>query len=88
MKPEIVGRPESRLVMGKHSGRHALRVELAALGYPVGTYDLLEAFRRFKNVADTKKEVFEDDLHTIMQGIPAPPAPANGSAAAMKAHTP
>jgi 2-isopropylmalate synthase len=88
MKPQIVGRPESRLVMGKHSGRHALRVELAQLGYPVGTYDLLEAFRRFKDVADTKKEVFEDDLHAIMQGMPAPPTPANGSAAAMKAHTP
>jgi 2-isopropylmalate synthase len=60
--------------MGKHSGRHALRVELARIGYPLGSYDLLEAFKRFKGVADTKKEVFEDDLHAIMKGIPEPMA--------------
>ncbi|MCC6176769.1 MAG: 2-isopropylmalate synthase [Chloroflexi bacterium] len=67
MKPMDVGRAESRLVMGKHSGRHALRVELARIGYPLGTYDLLDAFTRFKVVADHKKEVFEDDLHAIMR---------------------
>jgi 2-isopropylmalate synthase len=70
MTPQSVGRAESKLVMGKHSGRHALRVELAALGYPVGSYDLLEAFRRFKNVADHQKEVFADDLHAIMKSMP------------------
>src|SRR5688572_13579112 len=69
MTPQSVGRTESKLVMGKHSGRHALRVELAKIGYAVGSYDLLEAFRRFKNVADQKKEVFEDDLHLIMKDI-------------------
>ena len=70
MKPQDVGRAESKLVMGKHSGRHALRVELAKIGYPVGSYDLLEAFRVFKNVADHKKEVLEDDLHSIMGSLP------------------
>jgi 2-isopropylmalate synthase len=69
MTPQSVGRAESKLVMGKHSGRHALRVELAKIGYTVGSYDLLEAFRRFKNVADHKKEVFEEDLHLIMKDI-------------------
>jgi 2-isopropylmalate synthase len=69
MKPQDVGRPDSKLVMGKHSGRHALRVELAKIGYAVGTYDLLEAFKRFKDVADHKKEVFEEDLHAIMKGV-------------------
>ena len=44
MTPQSVGRAESKLVLGKHSGRHALRVELAKIGYAVGTYDLLEAF--------------------------------------------
>jgi 2-isopropylmalate synthase len=69
MTPQSVGRAESRLVMGKHSGRHALRVELAKIGYAVGTYDLLEAFHRFKNVADHKGELFEDDLHAIMKDV-------------------
>jgi 2-isopropylmalate synthase len=67
MRPEDVGRTESKLVMGKHSGRHALRVELAKIGYAVGTYDLLEAFRRFKVQADIQGELFEEDLHAIMQ---------------------
>ena len=70
MKPQDVGRLENKLVMGKHSGRHALRVELAKIGYAVGTYDLLEAFRAFKNVADHKKEVLEEDLHAIMESLP------------------
>ena len=71
MTPQSVGRSENKLVMGKHSGRHALRVELAKIGYAVGTYDLLEAFKSFKNVADHKKEVFEEDLHAIMEQLPA-----------------
>jgi len=74
MRPQDVGRAESKLVMGKHSGRHALRVEFARIGYPLGSYDLLEAFKQFKLVADTKKEVFEDDLHVIMQRTTAPAA--------------
>jgi 2-isopropylmalate synthase len=70
MTPQSVGRAESKLVMGKHSGRHALRVELAKIGYAVGTYDLLEAFRRFKDVADHQGELFEDDLHKLMASLP------------------
>ena len=70
MTPQSVGRTESKLVMGKHSGRHALRVELAKIGYAVGTYDLLEAFRLFKNVADVQGELFEDDLHKLMARMP------------------
>ena len=70
MTPQSVGRLESKLVLGKHSGRHALRVELAKIGYAVGTYDLLEVFRRFKDVADVQGELFEDDLHTLMESLP------------------
>jgi 2-isopropylmalate synthase len=70
MTPQSVGRLESKLVMGKHSGRHALRVELAKIGYVVGSYDLLEAFRRFKTVADVQGELFEDDLHKLMASMP------------------
>ena len=46
-------------------------MELAKIGYVVGTYDPLEAFRAFKNVADHKKEVFEEDLHAIMESLPS-----------------
>jgi len=69
MKPQDVGRTESKLVMGKHSGRHALRVELGKIGYAVGTYDLLEAFKVFKVKADAQGELFEDDLHAIMKEL-------------------
>jgi 2-isopropylmalate synthase len=77
MKPEEVGRGHSRLVLGKHSGRHALRVELAKIGYELGTYDLSAAFARFKDVADFQKEVDHAGLHDIMRGLAEPlPTPA------------
>jgi 2-isopropylmalate synthase len=58
----------SRLVLGKHSGRHALKVRLAALGYDLSMEELNGAFAAFKNVADFKKEVSDADLHEIMDG--------------------
>jgi 2-isopropylmalate synthase len=70
MTPQSVGRAESKLVLAKHSGRHALRVELAKIGYPVGTYDLLDVFHRFKIVADHQGELFEEDLHKLMEDAP------------------
>ena len=80
MQPEEVGRADDRLVLGKHSGRHALRVELAKLGYEMGSYDLLAAFQRFKIVADSKKEVFAEDLHDLMRDL-AEPGPTDGNGA-------
>jgi 2-isopropylmalate synthase len=67
MTPQSVGRAESKLVLAKHSGRHALRVELAKIGYAVGSYDLLEVFHRFKIQADAQGELFEEDLHKLME---------------------
>jgi isopropylmalate/homocitrate/citramalate synthase len=64
----------SRLVLGKHSGRHALKVRLAALGYDLSMEELNGAFAAFKNVADFKKEVGDADLHEIMDGRRAGPA--------------
>src|SRR5262249_13119765 len=69
MTPQSVGRAETKLVLAKHSGRHALRVELAKLGYAVGTYDLIDVFQRFKVVADRQGELFEGDLHALMQDV-------------------
>ncbi len=66
MRPESVGLTQSRLVMGKLSGRHAFREELATLGYTLSDQELQEAFERFKRLADQKKELFEEDLETIV----------------------
>ncbi len=67
MTPESVGLTESKLVMGKHSGRHAFKTKLAELGFDLGDNALQEAFARFKNLADKKKEIFEDDLIALVE---------------------
>jgi 2-isopropylmalate synthase len=66
MRAADVGLTESDLVLGKHSGRHALRARLAELGYELSGDELDEAFRRFKNVADKKKEVTVADLEALV----------------------
>ncbi|HZK66194.1 MAG TPA: 2-isopropylmalate synthase, partial [Chloroflexota bacterium] len=65
MDPGSVG-IKSSLVMGKHSGRHALRVRLEELGYKLTGEDLNRAFVRFKEIADKKKEVSDRDLEAIV----------------------
>ncbi len=72
MEAEAVGYGQTRLVLGKHSGRHALKVRLAQLGYELTQDELNAAFRRFKDVADYKKEVSDDDLRDIMRGQAEP----------------
>ena len=67
MRPEDVGLNATSLVMGKHSGRAALRSKLAELGYAVGDNQLRDVFVRFKELADRKKEVYDDDLIALMQ---------------------
>jgi len=66
MRPEDVGQGASNLVMGKHSGRHAFREKLKVLGYDLGQNALNEAFGRFKDLADKKKHVFDDDLIALV----------------------
>ncbi len=66
MRPEDIGITESNLVLGKHSGRAALRAKLHDLGYDLGDNQLKDVFIRFKVLADRKKEVFEDDLLALM----------------------
>ena len=67
MEPSDVGFPESNMVLGKHSGRHAFKVRLQALGMELNEKELDRAFDRFKEVADKKKEVYDDDLIAIVQ---------------------
>lgn len=66
MRPEDVGVHESNLVMGKHSGRHAFREKLKDLGYELGQNALNDAFVRFKELADKKKHVFDDDIVALV----------------------
>ncbi|MGH9750180.1 MAG: 2-isopropylmalate synthase [Candidatus Polarisedimenticolia bacterium] len=74
MTPESVGIKTNRLVLGKHSGRHALGKKLADLGYALSRPELDKAYRRFIEIADQKKEIFDEDLiaivHEGMRDIP------------------
>ena len=67
MTPESVGWNKTNLVMGKHSGRAAFRDKLRALGYgEIGDNQLNDAFRRFKDLADRKKVVYDDDIAALV----------------------
>ena len=70
MRPEDVGLTETNIVMGKHSGRAALRSKLENLGYELGDNQLKDVFVRFKELADRKKEVYDDDLIALMRTSP------------------
>lgn len=66
MDAEAVGLAESKLVLGKHSGRHAFEDKLKSMGYNLSKAELDKAFERFKELADKKKEVFDEDLEAIV----------------------
>ena len=66
MRPEDVGVNQSRLVMGKHSGRHALRARLAEMGHSLDETELDKAFARFKELADRKKVITDLDLEALI----------------------
>lgn len=67
MDPHDVGIADSQLILGKHSGRHAFRERLKALGFHLNEAQLNKAFSRFKEIADKKKDIFDDDLMTIVE---------------------
>jgi 2-isopropylmalate synthase len=66
MTPESVGIPKSSIVLGKLSGRHAFRERLRELGYRLSETDLERAFNRFKQLADKKREIFDEDIESIV----------------------
>jgi 2-isopropylmalate synthase len=66
MTPESVGLTRSTLVMGKHSGRHAFRIKLKELGFDLADNQLEDTFVRFKDLADRKKDVFDEDLVALV----------------------
>ncbi len=67
MTPQTVGIKHSTLVLGKHSGRHALKQRYSELGYELSQEDLDTVYTLFTKIADEKKEVFDDDLIAILQ---------------------
>ena len=67
MRPEDVGLSATNLVMGKHSGRAALRSKLENLGFTLADNQLKDVFVRFKELADRKNEIYEDDLIALMR---------------------
>ncbi len=66
MRPEDVGVSQSNLVLGKHSGRHALRARLASMGHVLSEAELDQAFARFKELADRKKTITDLDLEALV----------------------
>ena len=66
MTPESVGLTKSTLVLGKHSGRHAFREKVNSLGIEVGDNAFEDAFHRFKELADKKKEIYDEDIIALL----------------------
>ncbi|MFP4144354.1 MAG: 2-isopropylmalate synthase [Phycisphaeraceae bacterium] len=66
MDPHDIGIPESKLVLGKHSGRHAFRDRVVQLGYKLDEETIGKAFEAFKTLADKKKDVYDEDIEAIL----------------------
>ncbi|MEZ5352195.1 MAG: 2-isopropylmalate synthase [Bryobacteraceae bacterium] len=69
IEPKVVGVPESRLVLGKHSGRHALNQRCTDLGYQLTREQLDEVYRQFTELADRKKGVRNDEIAALLQQV-------------------
>jgi 2-isopropylmalate synthase len=67
MRPEDVGWAQTELVLGKHSGRHALRQRIVHLGYHLSDEQLLKVFEAFKGLADRKKVVYDADIEALAE---------------------
>jgi 2-isopropylmalate synthase len=67
MDPTVVGIPSNKLVLGKHSGRHALKDRLNELGYSVDEQTLLRVYDAFKQLADKKKNVYDEDIEALVE---------------------
>lgn len=67
MTPESIGVPESRLVLGKHSGRHAFKKRLEDIGYQLAPEAIDNLFNKFKDLADKKKSVYDEDIEALIE---------------------
>ena len=66
IKPESIGLYATKLVLGKHSGRHAFKTRLKELGYELLDEELNHVFERFKRLADQKKDIFDEDIEALI----------------------
>lgn len=66
IRPESIGLHRTKFILGKHSGRHAFRTRLNELGYKLSDEELEKAFERFKRLADQKKDIFDEDIETLV----------------------
>src|SRR5262245_8937719 len=82
MTPESVGVPASQLVLGKHSGRHALANRYVELGHPISNEELEIAYRQFTQIADRRKNIYDQDLLSLLQEIRGPLQSLHSRAAA------
>ena len=69
MTPAEIGLTEHKYILGKHSGRHAFKTRLAGMGFQLSEDEMEEAFKKFKELADRKKSIFEEDLEVIVSGL-------------------
>jgi 2-isopropylmalate synthase len=67
MDPQDIGIPASKLVLGKHSGRHALRQRVIELGYTIDDATVEHVYEQFKDLADKKKDVYDEDIEAILE---------------------
>src|SRR5262249_20891721 len=67
MRPEDIGLARTDLVLGKHSGRHALRQRIRELGYHLDEIQLQRVFHAFKALADRKKEIYDADIEALAE---------------------
>ena len=73
MKPEDVGVPRSKIVLGRHSGRHGFRARCGELGFELNDEQVTEMYARFIELADKKKEVFDEDIVALLDdAMPRP----------------
>jgi 2-isopropylmalate synthase len=66
IEPAIIGLETNRLVMGKHSGRHAFKERLRGLGYDLSNHEIDRLFKRFKELADKRKEIVDEDIEALV----------------------
>lgn len=66
MRPESIGLQSTKLVLGKHSGRHAFKTRLKELGYDLTPEEIESAFVKLKHLADQKKHIFDEDIETLV----------------------
>jgi 2-isopropylmalate synthase len=79
MTPESVGVPANHLVLGKHSGRHALLMRYEELGFPLTKEELQSAYERFTQLADRKKKIYDQDLLSLLAEKPVNVSENEGS---------